>query len=242
MPVIWLLAVLVYALITKKAQRRKRALICAFILLVFFTNPFTANTFFRLWEEPPADMQSVSAPMTAVVLTGVAMDGPGNTDRVFFSKGADRVLHTVQLYKLGKVNRIIISGGSARLIGKGRVESEQLRTVFIDCGVPDSLIFIERTSRNTYENALYTKKLADSLPLKANYLLVTSAFHMKRAKACFDKVGMKTRIYPVDYHTYSPSNNSFDKLFIPSTEALQKWTTLIHEVAGYIIYKISGYA
>ncbi|MGB4399127.1 MAG: YdcF family protein, partial [Daejeonella sp.] len=110
-------------------------------------------------------------------------------DRVFFGKGADRVVHAIQLYKAGKIKRIIISGGSGALVGKKVPEAEHLKKVFLFSGVPDSVLYIESESRNTVENARFSKRLIDSLQLQPKFLLVTSAFHMPRAMGCFQKAG-----------------------------------------------------
>ena len=69
-------------------------------------------------------------------------------------------------------------------------------------------------------------------------VLITSAYHMKRSKACFDKVGLKTTTFPTDY--YSTDITTWES-FIPSIKAMSFSGTLLHELFGMAIYKLFGY-
>lgn len=208
------------------------------ILLLFFTNLYLADKAFSLWETEPVPLASLKPYKTGIVLTGITLPAKSPEDRVYFGKGADRVLHTVQLYRRKLISKILISGGYGRISGVEISEAKQLQKVFINCGVPEKAIFIEPLSRNTSENALFSKKVLDSLNLSGENLLITSAFHMRRAKGCFDKAGIETDIFPVDY--YVEDYFSIDKV-IPSEKALYKWSILIHEILGYAVYKLMGY-
>jgi uncharacterized SAM-binding protein YcdF (DUF218 family) len=209
-------------------------------MLLFFSNEFIVNEFLLLWEKNPVPVSQIENYETAIVLTGVTNTRKEALDRVYFQKGADRVLHTVQLYKAGKIKKILISGGTVTLEGRKEAEADQLKKVFLYCGVPKTDLIIENLSRNTNENSTKTKKLIDSLQLNGKFLLVTSAFHMRRAEACFKKAGISADIFPVDYYTRD-RGISFDQIFIPSEGAFAKWSILIHEILGYITYKLVGY-
>lgn len=158
MPVAWITGLLLYSLLTKKFPRKKRALKAAVFLLLFFTNGLAANEAMRRWEVPPVPLATLPPHDVAVVLTGVTDMERQPRDRVYFSRGADRILHPLQLYKLGKVRRILISGGSGRLVGRRENESEadELAAILKLAGVPDSAIVLETQSRNTRENAVFS--------------------------------------------------------------------------------------
>lgn len=211
------------------------------LLLFFFSNSFIANKVFHAWEEDPVSLSTLRNYNTAIVLTGVASYRKGHADRIFFGKGADRVIHTVQLYKLGKVKKILISGGSGALSGEKIAEANQLRLVFLFCGVPDSDIILENQSRNTKESSRFTKSLIDSLGINGEILLVTSAFHMPRSIGCFEKAGLKVDAYPVGFYSID-GEVDFEDLIIPSEDAINKWTILIHEIFGFWVYKVMGYS
>jgi uncharacterized SAM-binding protein YcdF (DUF218 family) len=240
MPIVWITFILLFALITKNQKRRKRSLLIAFVLLLFFSNGFIINEFFTLWEKDAISIAQTKNYEWGIVLTGVTNTEKSSEGRVWFDKGADRVLHTVQLYKLGKIKKILITGGSGHLVSKKDAEANQLKEVFLYCGIPNADIVLENKSRNTHENALFTKQKIDSIGIKEKSLLITSAFHMRRSLGCFEKEGVNVDEFPVDYYThdrkYSP-----DALIIPSEKAMYKWSILIHEVLGYVMYKLVGY-
>lgn len=242
MPQVWILLLLLYSVFTKSEDRRKKSLIATLVVFFIFTNSFLVNEGLLLWEEEPVLVSTLQEGQTAIVLTGVVNSQKASTDRVYFGRGADRVIHTIQLYKAGKVKNILISGGSGSLTGRDIPEADQLKKVFLYCGVSEKDILLENKSRNTRESALYSRKLIDSLGIKQNLLLVTSAFHMKRSQGCFSKAGLSTAIYPVDYYTKDRQRSlTPDNLFIPSSDAMSKWALLIHEITGYVTYRVMGY-
>ena len=240
-PFLWSFSILLYAFFCRKPARKRKAFLAGLLLLYFFSNNYLANKAFHLWEGNPVSLSALKEYNTAIVLTGVAEYRKGHADRVFFGKGADRVLHTVQLYKLGKVKKILISGGSGVLRGERIAEADQLRLVFRYCGIPDADIILENQSRNTTESSRYTKTLIDSRGGQGEFLLVTSAFHMPRSMGCFEKAGLKVDAYPVDFYSNEGSPD-FESLFLPSEDALRKWSMLIHEIFGFWVYKVMGYS
>jgi len=240
MPASWIASILLYSVFAKNIKRKKIALYTALGLFLFFGNFWMVNKLF-LWYEPlPIPINELNKYETGIVLTGVMNPDKTPRDRVYFNKGADRVLHAVQLYKLGKIKKILITGGSGRVTGDIVSEAIELKKVFLMCDVPDSALIIEPNSRNTRENALYTKQVMDSLELKGKNLLITSAFHMPRSKGCFDKVGLQTDIFPVDYYGGN-STLTPDEWLIPTERSYVYWHILIHEWLGYGMYKLMGY-
>lgn len=219
---------------------KKRLFGLALILLVFFGNDFIANEVVLLWEIPATKFSGVKDFEWALLLTGVTKYEVGPTDRVYFNRGADRVTHTVQLYKLGKIKKILVTGGSGRLDAMEIKESEEVASALKLMGVPDSVIFLENNSRNTYESAVESKKILDERKVESTCLLVTSAFHMRRSLLCFEKAGVKVEPFSTDFISH---NRKFrlDILLVPSTEAMSHWQTLIKEWVGIIAYKLAGY-
>ena len=107
-------------------------------------------------------------------------------------------------------------------------------------GIPESDILIESKSRNTYENALYTKEFLDQENLQGQkLLLITSAFHIFRAEKCFKKVGLNVTPFSVDFHARALFFHPED--LIPSTGAIEDWQLLIKEWVSTIVYRLRGY-
>ena len=238
-PTIWITGILIYAYFTKSQKRRKRSLLTALLLLFFFSNGYLGNKAIYLWEKRAVPIANLKVYDTAIVLTGVTDSRREPRDRVYFTRGADRLLHTVQLYKMGKVKKILISGGSGLMIGKKVSEAGDLKKAFLYCGVPEKDIFIEDKSRNTHESSVFSKQLVDSLGIKGSFLLITSAFHMRRSEGCFVKAGLKADPFPVDFYSNDRNPSLIDLL--PLEDAISGWSLLIHEITGYLMYKIVGY-
>lgn len=239
-PLIWILIALAIALFSKREKRRKRALLTATVLLVVFTNPFISNEAWLLWERGPKPIATLPTYDAAIILTGLTELDKTPHDRVYTNKGADRVLHTIQLYKQGKCRYIIVSGGTGSLREKFAAEAIGLQHILLNAGVPQQAILLEDKSRNTYENARFTKQLLAGRPDLKKLLLVTSAFHMRRSEACFAKAGVQVDTYPADFYTYDCSWD-LNKLILPNEKVLYHWQKLFHEITGFLVYKLVGY-
>lgn len=242
MPMTWIIGFLIYALLTRNQKRRKKLLVTTVVLLFVFGNGFLINELFLQWEIPPTPIADLKQTYdVGIVLTGITNIDQKPRDRVYFEKGADRIMHALQLYKMGKVRHILISGGSGNLVGSKESESEELAQVLRMSGVPDAAITIENKSRNTRENALLSAKiLKDKFP-DQSYLLITSAFHMRRSKGCFEQAKVPVTVFSTDFYSKSRKFTP-DRLILPSEGALGKWYVLWHEVLGYLVYKAMGYA
>lgn len=240
MPFTIVCGVFVYALITKNQRRKKWSFIAAVFMLLFFSNDFIANEVMRAWEIEARPIASLKKYHLGIVLTGTTMNHFPD-DRVYFAKGADRVVHTIQLYKSGLLDKILISGGSGRLMGESEPEANKFRKVMLLMGVPDSVIMIENETRNTAESAQEVKKiLAEQGFQGSDCLLITSAFHMRRSVACYRKAGVDVDTFPADFYT-TPRNYHIDTFIIPKIESIVIWHKLVKEWVGMVAYKIAGY-
>ncbi|WP_299462245.1 YdcF family protein [uncultured Microscilla sp.] len=243
MPVTWLCLVFTWALLTKKSRRKRQLLRTGVFLLWLFTNPFIVNQALLLWEAPPTPLHSIRQTYdVGIVLTGVTNTDKKPHDRVYLDKGGDRITQALMLYRLGKIKKILISGGSfdpkQRL---ERAEAYLLKQVLLQAKVPSHDIIIETRARNTRENALNTAKILNKQFPRQSYLLITSAFHIRRAVGCFRQASIQVTPFSVDFYTID-KGFAFPFSLFPAEKALYKWYVLSHEVIGYIVYKALGYA
>jgi uncharacterized SAM-binding protein YcdF (DUF218 family) len=210
-------------------------------LLLFWSNDFIVNEVMLRWEVPPKPFNQITKRYTwGIVLTGVTHSDYGPNDRTYFLRGADRVTHTVQLYKLGVIKKILVSGGNSHIIDDGTREADEIASVLKVMGVSPQDILVENSSRNTHESAVEVRRLMLGKTTPANCLLITSGYHLRRSLACYAKVGWTMDIFSTDFLAH-PRKFSFDSLFIPGIDALGKWQTLIKEWIGCLAYKIAGY-
>jgi len=153
-----------------------------------------------------------------------------------FNTHADRVIFAEQLYHQGKIKKILISGGNGMLINDGYLEAEEIKKHLINNKIPEKDIWIESTSRNTYENAYNSAIILKEKGID-NILLITSAIHMRRSLFCFKKANLEPTPFSTDF-TFRTRDLHLDYMLTPSMEGFEKWQDLIHEWIGYTIYRI----
>lgn len=236
------LTIAIILLLVGAIWKRKTIFWSGMILLFFFSNQFISNFAMHSWEPDFKSFESLGNYDVGIVLTGVTNLNKTSYDRTFFNKGADRATHAVQLYKLGKINKILITGGQGLNPTNTNTEAELLRDFMVIAGVPEQDLFIENKAVNTYQNAALTKEtlIENGIPINQTQLLITSAFHIKRAKGCFDKVGIQTETFPVDYYA-EDIRFSFSKLIAPEPYSIYIWHKLFKEWIGIVVYWMVGY-
>lgn len=214
----------------RKRQLRKLTL----VLLIVFSNPALSNAVLGFLEAQPQPIPEQKKYAYGVVLTGMAEPGINHPDQYHLSAGADRIIEAVRLYKKGVIEKMVISGGAASLEYPEHNEGIAITKLAEELGVNGADIIHENQAKNTYQNALHTAKIVDETSL----LLITSAFHMPRARGCFEKQRLKFDVYPVDFRA-RPSYTIKD--LVPSLHAMDQWHTVTKEIVGLIVYKMMGY-
>ncbi|UHG92470.1 YdcF family protein [Spirosoma oryzicola] len=245
-PAGWLLGALFVALFTRKARLRRRMIIVALVVFYVFGNAFLMNELALWWEYPPTSLAADSTKRVAIVLTGGMINGSKETPdhRFLLNREADRAAQALYLYKTGAVQTILISGGSGDLpfqVKQLSDEGEMTARFLTTAGVRPTDIVLERKSRNTHENALFTAKLLRARFPASQYVLVTSAFHMRRAVACFRKENVSVLPYPAAFRS---SRRSFapTEWLLPNEESFADAYYLVKELVGYTMYSVMGYS
>ena len=229
--------------ILKKESSKKWSLYSALILLFIFSNSFISNEAVRFFEAAPVPLSELSNRpehyQWGILLTGVTSGNRELKDRVYINTNADRINHTVMLYQKGFIKKILISGGTGKLINPDRSEAVELKKVFLYMGVKESDMLIEGDSRNTHESAVAVSRILKN-EKAGNCLLITSASHIPRAIGCFRKEGLNCDVFPTDMRFHERQFTP-DALLMPGTDPLLTWEEIFKETAGLIAYKIAGY-
>ncbi|GAB4136815.1 MAG: YdcF family protein [Bacteroidia bacterium] len=239
MPMTWISILLLCAVFSKNLLLRRKALITATAVFFFFSNSFILDEFMRVWEVPASKEPAAGSYDAIIVLGGMSSWDP-DLERIQFMRGGDRLLQALTLLKKGVAPKMLISGGSGSIAYQEYKESDHIKSFLQEIGIPDSIVFYENQSRNTYENAVAAKPILQKIAPGGKYLLVTSAFHMRRSIACFAKAGIHVVPYSADRYS-GPRKFEFDHLFIPDVSTLYNWNQLFHEWVGSITYKLKGY-
>ena len=226
--------IFVWSLITKRSVLKVRLRKIASSLIILFSNPWLTHKAILALEERPVEIYKTYE--VGIMLSGILESGINEPGQIHFGQGADRIIETIRLYKKGDIQKILISGGKSDINFPTENEGRNLVQLVRSLGVADSDIILENRSRNTFENAKYTAELLEDQT--GNFLLITSAFHMKRSAACFKKQGVDFDIYPVDFR----AANEFGWIqLIPQASALENWNLVIKELVGSMVYKLVGY-
>ncbi|TGL59348.1 YdcF family protein [Leptospira ognonensis] len=231
----------IYALLKVKDRRSKFIFSSLLLFLYFFSNAFIAAKLVASLEKnyPPIEIETLPEVDVVVVLGGMIHTLAIHPGRPELTDASDRLVDAVRIYKAKKAKKILFTGGSGSLFAGEIREADLAEKIILGLGVPKSDLLLERESRNTRDNAVASANI-----IKTNHLskmiLVTSAFHMKRAEALFQKEGLDFINFPTDYKTPSFTNPALE-LWIPSPSYLEITSLAIKEWVGIFAYRIKGY-
>ena len=216
-------------------------MVTAILLLLFFSNPFFFRILARAYEKKPVVLHSNEKYEAGIVLGGFVSYNV-KTDEAYFNPASDRFIETALLYKKGNIGKIIIAAGNGYVVKHNFQEASFIKDRLVELGIPQQDIFTDGLSRNTYENAVNSKKICDSVHLNGPFLLISSAMHLPRAENLFIKQKLDIRSYPCDFMTRNIANNFWEDYLLPSSLTLNNWDIFIKELVGLVIYKIIGRA
>jgi len=231
-PLNWILVFLVIAIFTRRPKRKRRCYITAIALFVIFSSPLLLYLFAKNWDVYPESLEKGKVYSAAIVLGGFSGEDK-NGDGVFNSY-ADRFIQGMQLRGQSKASHILISSGNGNLQASTFREATWAEGVLKQLGVPDSAILIEHESRNTFENAAFSKKLLQQKHLPPPYLLVTSAWHMRRAEYIFKKEGLDVIAQPSGAITGNEKFSFWGSL-VPDIGVMSGWTFYLKELIGMVV-------
>lgn len=209
------------------------------VVFIFFSNGYIFSEVFKYWEGKNTGLKKTD--YEGVILLGGYSSWNTRHETIGFNDGSDRFIKAIELYKTGMVKKIILSGGSGLLLKPEEKESALIIPLLTSLGIPDSSIVLENESRNTFENAVFTHQFLSEMNLAdKHYILVTSAFHMRRAENCFRKTGLKFDTIRVDFRI-DDDDYILATYIVPSAAVLESWQLLIKEWLGFIAYRLKGY-
>ncbi|UJX45522.1 YdcF family protein [Xanthobacter sp. YC-JY1] len=179
-------------------------------------------------------------PVTGVIILGGAEVPEVGLARGVpaFANAGERAIAFGALARKHPEARLAFIGGSGQLFSDGVAsEARMMQITLPDLGIAPDRVEYEVNSRNTAENAEFSKEMLKPSPGE-RWLLVTSAFHMPRAVGCFRKAGFDVVPYPVDFRTIGPSqlNDTFSR----AASGLDVADVSVKEWVGLVAYYLSG--
>ncbi len=225
------ISLILFSLFLQWFGKRKTAVCTALLSIIILWGASTtvvANSMLDSLENayPPRTAASMESADAIVVLGGVTrgtVPGTGLTD---FDAGVDRVIHAVRLFKAGKAPLMILTGGNSPGL---QPESEAMAELAVFMGVPRDKIVLESKSRNTWQNGQNCRRIFKEQGIKT-ILLVTSAYHIRRAEAVFEQCGVSVIAAATDYYLVERTPTILD--WLPRGSALDATTRGIKEYIG----------
>ena len=218
--------------------RRRWITFSGVLLLYCASAPFIAHPLFRYAEnhaikKSPQDVPRADA---IVVLGGMlrTVEATGGTATEW--SNPNRFYGGIELYKLGKAEKLIFTGGKLPWETDSITEGEKLKQFALAQGVPAKDIVVTREVQNTEQEAAAVRDILKDG--KTSVLLVTSAFHMPRARQLFLQQGLTVIEYPADFKVTTNVTTLMD--FLPDTEALSLTTLAAREKIGTIYYGLKS--
>jgi uncharacterized SAM-binding protein YcdF (DUF218 family) len=217
---------------------RALVLLSALMLAVCGFGPVGNLLLYPLESRFPAWTPSQGAPDGIVVLgASIDLNMSAAHGTPVVSTSSDRILMTAALARKYPKARVIYTGGSPNLISDDAKEADFAAGLFEGLGVDKSRLILEGRSRNTYENALFSKAMVDPKPGE-RWLLVTSAYHMPRSIGLFRKVGFAVEPCPVDWRV--GTGRDVFSFTDAAEDGLSRTNLAVREWLGLITYRAVG--
>ncbi len=243
------LLILAAILFRKRIRIQITFLVIALAIVLLGGNRYVAMTLARSLEsrvQPPEQFEKVDA----IVVLGGGTEAMAPPRKMVEVNGAgDRVIYAAKLYRDDLAPTILVSGGYISWLNeRPSTPAEEMKELLLFVGVPESAIWLQSRSQNTYEDALYSSQILIEKGIN-RIILVTSAMHMPRSYALFTAQGLEVIPAPADYAVPDYLWNEFGKTefssilinLIPSASSLSTVTNCIKEYLGILIYHLQGW-
>jgi len=239
--VILLLLVFGVALLWTRFARAGRRIVLLGVLLfaVAGLSPLGHAVMLPLEERfPPADLKTGPEPTGIIVLGGGQdMLVSAARGRPALTEAGERFVEAAALMRRFHDAKLVFTGGSGGILYDRASESEGAAAVFASLGIEKKRLILEGRARDTYENALFTKKLLNPAAGQ-RWIVVTSANHMPRTMGVFRKVGFTVEPWPVDYRTRG--REDLWRFFSKPSSGMRRLDLAMRQWVGLLAYRLTG--
>lgn len=207
-------------------------------LFVFGMTPLS-SLFLRTLEARFPIAEPLTGAIDGIVILGGSQDPDASIalGQPVLNESAERLVVGRALARRFPDARILIAGGSGALRGSDTSEARAGALMLESLGLDPARILIEERSRNTHENAVFSRDMVQPQPGET-WLLVTSAFHMPRSVGVFREAGFAVVPYPVDFRTMGHEGSL--RGFSTISDGLRRLDVAMHEYVGLVAYRLTG--
>lgn len=239
---------IILGLIFRRRRWQRVSLVLALLLLFAGGNRLVALALARSLEWRYLPQPDLPSAEVIVVLGGGALAAQYPRPMVEVDSAGDRLIYAAHLYRLGKSSHLLLCGGSLEWLPDSEILAEDMQRFLEEFGVPSQALWLETTSRNTYENAVNARAFLQTKGIH-RIILVTSAAHMPRSVALFEKQGFEVIPAPTDFtvtqasweNLTHASAGTFILSMLPGAENLSITTRMLKEYLGMLIYRLNGW-
>lgn len=174
-----------------------------------------------------------------IIVLGGGFEGAVNLARGGYELNAsgDRFVEAAVLARQYPEARVVVTGGTGTMVLDGEGDGETAPRLLTALGVEQGRLILENESRNTDENARFTREIVNPRSGQT-WLLVTSAFHMPRSVLLFEKAGFEVVPWPADYRTTGDEHPGLAQ--DNAIDSLQNTAIAIREWIGLVAYRLTG--
>lgn len=234
LPIMLVIIVILIGLIKNK----KKLIYIAIGVLYVLSTPIFSDNFFKLVEgnEYRKPISAIDSADAIVVLSGMLeINEVGDSTYIEWGD-PDRFFGGMALFKAGKAQKLVFTGGKMPWDKAKKTEGEVLKEYAISNGIPSEKILVTKDVENTADEAVAVKELIS--PSK-RIILVTSAYHMYRANRLFEKQRLIVIPYKVDFKTSGNNQVTFMD-FLPGAINLELSEIGIREIIGRLFYLVKN--
>ncbi len=211
------------------------------VMTLFTCTPTTGWLMAGLENRLPAVVLADVQPADVIIcLGGGAEPSLKEPTGVSFNSNCDRMTTSLALLSQKKAPEMIVTGGGYKQKGHMFSEADAVvgylkQTLGLTLNITSLGICAD-----THDEAVKVAALSKEKGWQ-RILLVTSATHMSRAVATFEKAGLKVSAVPCDYQSSFNSITDISWLHLPKTNSLQGFASWSHEIIGTWIYRLRGW-
>lgn len=233
-PLVYIIALFVWAVLSSNARTRRRLLIANAVLIVVFTNPWIYYGAEQLWLRGSICEADTTQHYDYALIPGGMTSYDSPRQRVEYGEAGDRIVSCAELYHKGLIDKIIITGdGASDFTGDRSVFLRHMELVY---GIDSTRFVIETEARNTMQNFTNVIALMGNELTDKKILVINSGVFMPRTQLCCRKVGLAADYYTTDYKV--PPKTPLWENLIPNFHLFDNWMSLGHELIGYAAYYV----
>ncbi len=231
-----MLVIIVILIGLNKNKNKKKLIYIAIGVIYILSTPIFSNNFFKLVEgsEYRKPISAIDSADAIVVLSGMLeINEVGDSTYIEWGD-PDRFFGGIALFKAGKAQKLVFTGGKMPWDKANKTEGEVLKEYAISNGIPSEKILVTKNVENTADEAVAVK---EQISPSKRIILVTSAYHMYRAKRLFEKEGIEVISFKLDYKTARKSAITVMD-FLPNANNLELTEIGIREIIGRLFYLV----